>query len=280
MRAGYADSRFGQLHYVEDGHGEPVVLLHQTPRSVDEYREVVPRLGRSFRAIAMDTLGFGASAKPAQAWSIELFAEGVVALMDALGLERISLVGHHTGGVIAAEVAAALPGRVSALVLSGTPYVGAARRQQVAAHRPPIDAVTPVPDGAHLTALWQRRMGYYPPDRPDLLTRFVADAIRVFDRIEEGHQAVNAYRMEDRIGLITAPTLVVCGALDGFSLPDVGKLTSAIGGATKAVIEDAGVALVDHRPAEFAAVVEAFLRTHASGPARSQPELVAPGGPR
>src|SRR5215469_14824335 len=212
MRAGYADSRFGQLHYVEDGHGEPVVLLHQTPRSVDEYRDVVPRLGQSFRAIAMDTLGFGASAKPAQAWSIELFAEGVVALMDVLGLERTALVGHHTGGVIAAEVAAAIPGRVSALVLSGTPYVDAARRQQVAANRPPIDAVTPVPDGAHLTALWQRRMGYYPPGRPDLLTRFAADAIRVLAPLEEGHRAVTAYRREDRIGLTPAPPLVVCGA--------------------------------------------------------------------
>src|SRR5262249_33599846 len=158
----------------------------------------------------------------------------VVALLDALGLERTALVGHHTGGGIAAEGAAAVPGRGSALVLSGTPYVDGARRQHVAANRPPLDAGPPTPGGGRLTALWQRRMPYYPPGRPDLLTRFVADATRVLDRVEEGHQAVNAYRMEDRIGLITAPTLVVCGALDGFSLPDVGKLVSAIGGATAA----------------------------------------------
>lgn len=50
--AGYAESPFGQIHYVEAGSGEPVLLLHQTPRSVDEYRDVVLLLGRSFRTIA------------------------------------------------------------------------------------------------------------------------------------------------------------------------------------------------------------------------------------
>jgi pimeloyl-ACP methyl ester carboxylesterase len=48
---------------VEHGTGEPVLLLHQTPRSWDEYRDVLPLLGANHRAIAMDTLGFGASAR-------------------------------------------------------------------------------------------------------------------------------------------------------------------------------------------------------------------------
>jgi pimeloyl-ACP methyl ester carboxylesterase len=257
--AGYAYSPFGQIHYVEAGSGEPVLLLHQTPRSVDEYRDVVPLLGRSFRAIAMDTLGFGASARPQQAWSIELFASGVLSLMDALGLERAALVGHHTGGVIAMEVAVANPERVSALVLSGTPYVDAERRRLVSGSRPPIDEVAPSTDGSHLTALWQRRMGFYPPQSGDLLTRFVADALKVLDRVEEGHRAVNAYHMEERIGHITVPTLVTCGAQDEFSGPDVGKLVSRINGAVHTFIADTGVAAVDHKPAQFAAVVEAFL---------------------
>ena len=255
----YADSPFGQIHYVKAGSGEPVLLLHQTPRSVDEYRDVVPLLGRSFRAIAMDTLGFGASARPEQAWSIELFASGVLALMDALGLERAALVGHHTGGVIAMEVAAAAPERVSALVLSGTPYVDAERRRLVSGSRPPIDEVAPSADGSHLTALWQRRMGFYPPQSGDLLTRYVADALKVLDRVEEGHRAVNAYHMEDRIARIAVPTLVVCGDKDEFSRPDVSKLVSRIDGAVHTFIADTGVAAVDHKPAEFAAVVAAFL---------------------
>jgi pimeloyl-ACP methyl ester carboxylesterase len=217
----------------------------------------------------MDTLGFGASARPKQAWSVELFASGVLSLMDALGLERSALVGHHTGGVIAMEVAAAAPERVPALVLSGTPYVDAERRRAVAADRPPIDEVVPSPDGTHLTALWQRRMGFYPPQSGDLLTRFVSDALKVLDRVEEGHRAVNAYHMEERIGRVAAPTLVACGAQDGFSRPDVSKLVSRIDGAVHTIIADTGVAAVDHKPAEFAAVVEAFLTAHLSGGRRA-----------
>jgi pimeloyl-ACP methyl ester carboxylesterase len=261
MKAAYADTPFGQIHFVEEGVGVPVLLLHQTPRSVDEYRDVIPLLGRSFKTIAMDTLGFGASAKPGQAWSIELFAEGVLALLDALGIGSAALVGHHTGGVIATEVAAAAPERVSALVLSATPYVDAERRERVATGRPPIDEVEPSPDGTHLTALWRKRMPYYPADRPDLLTRLLIDQLRMLDRAEEGHRAVNAYRMEDRLGLVTAPTLVLCGGLDEYSLPDVPKLVRAIGGATERVVPGTGVAMVDHRPEEFAAAVEQFLRT-------------------
>jgi pimeloyl-ACP methyl ester carboxylesterase len=261
MRHGYADTRHGQVHYVEQGSGEPVLLLHQTPRSWDEYRDVLPLLAANHRAIAMDTLGFGGSAQPDGPWSIELFAAGVVDLCEALGLGRVALVGHHTGGVIAVEVAAAAPERVHGLVLSATPFVDAERRQRVAASRPPIDHVERAGDGSHLTQLWANRAGFYPPDRPDLLERLVRDALVVLDRVEEGHRAVNRYRMEDRIGLVRAPTLALCGELDTFSLPDLPRIAAAIPGARSAVLAGTGVPAVDHRPEQFAAAVGEFLAT-------------------
>ncbi|WP_306317162.1 MULTISPECIES: alpha/beta fold hydrolase [unclassified Streptomyces] len=258
MRRGYADTPFGQIHYVEEGRGEPVLLLHQTPRSWDEYRDVLPLLGEHRRAIAMDTLGFGASARPQQAWSIELFADGVVALCDAIGLPRVSLVGHHTGGVVALDVAARLPERVTALVLSGVPYVDAERRRRVAS-RPPIDQVDARADGGHLLELWRGRESYYPADRPDLKARLVRDALTVLDRVEEGHEAVNAYRMEERVGQVLAPTLILCGALDTFSRPDMTHLKNRIPGARSALLPETGVPSVDHRPEQFARAVAEFL---------------------
>ncbi|MFD5750348.1 alpha/beta fold hydrolase [Streptomyces sp. NPDC127033] len=259
MRHHFADSRFGQLHYVEEGTGEPVLLLHQTPRSWDEYRDVLPLLGRRFRAIALDTPGFGMSARPTEEWSVELFARAVLDLCDALGLEQVALVGHHTGGVVAAEVAASAPDRVRALVLSGMPFVDAPRRHQVATGRPAIDHVERAADGSHLQRLWDNRAPYYPADRPDLLERLVRDALRVLDRVEEGHLAVNRYRMEDRIGSVTARTLVLCGELDAFSLPDVPKILAAIPGAVSEVLPGTGVPSVDHRPDLFAEAVGRFL---------------------
>lgn len=255
---GYAASRFGQLHYAECGTGEPVLLLHQTPRSWDEYRDVLPLLGVERRAIAMDTLGFGASARTNERFRIELFADAVEDLIDTLGLSGLTLVGHHTGGVVAIEVAARRGVDLAGLVLSGVPYVDAARRERVAG-APPIDHVTPAPDGSHLAELWNRRRAFYPDDRPDLLARLVADGLRVVDRVEEGHRAVNAYRMEERIGLVRARTLVLCGEDDGYSLPDVPRLLAAIPGATSAVLPGTGVPSADHCPDLFAAAVAAFL---------------------
>ncbi|HWP13047.1 MAG TPA: alpha/beta hydrolase, partial [Ramlibacter sp.] len=54
----------GVLHCAIAGAGRPVLLLHQTPRSWDEYRDVLPLLGRHVQAIALDTIGFGDSCKP------------------------------------------------------------------------------------------------------------------------------------------------------------------------------------------------------------------------
>lgn len=259
LTKGYADSRFGQLHYVETGTGElPVLMLHQTPRSWDEYRDVLPLVGDRTRAIAMDTVGFGASARPDQEMSVEQFADGVDDLIGALGLSQLVLVGHHTGGVIAIEVAARNPGLVRGLVLSGTPYVDQPRRELVAS-RPPIDLVTVDDDGSHVQDLWQRRGAFYPPGHAQVLNRVVADALRVVDRAEEGHEAVNRYLMEDRIGEVTCPTLVVCGELDSYSLPDLPKLREHLPQATELVLAGTGVPSVDHHPIEFAAAVNDFL---------------------
>ena len=262
MRHGFADTRHGQVHYVEHGVGRPVLLLHQTPRSHDEYRDVLPLLAAAgVRAVAMDTLGFGMSARPDQALSIELFADAVVDLSDALGFESFTLVGHHTGGVVAVEVAARLGGRVRALVLSGTPYVDAERRR-IVAERPAIDLVCAMDDGSHLMEYWNKRQPHYPPRRPDLMHRLIHDALAVFDHVEEGHLAVNRYRMEERIHKVSVPTLVVCGELDDFSLPDVPKLAESIPGAKISIIQGVGVMAVDHRPDLFAAAITNFFNEH------------------
>lgn len=105
IHRGFAGTNHGQIHFAEAGQGKPVILLHQTPRSWDEYREILPIIGQKYRAIAMDTIGFGDSFKTIEPGSIERYAEAVIDLMDRLNIKKTSIVGHHTGGVIAMEVA-------------------------------------------------------------------------------------------------------------------------------------------------------------------------------
>jgi pimeloyl-ACP methyl ester carboxylesterase len=257
----FVATRSGRIHVASAGRGFPVLLLHQTPRSWDEYRDVLPILGRCYRALAMDTLGFGDShALPDADNSIERWAEGAFDLLDALGHARVALVGHHTGAVIAMEMAASQPARVAALVLSSCPYVDAERR---AAHhgRRVIDDVQRRTDGSHLTELWQRRQPFYPPGDLDLLERFMADALKAGALAGGGHRVVGRYAMETRSALVTCPTLVLAATADPHAYPATARVVREIAGSRLAEIQGGMVPLPDQMPQEFAAAVWQFLQT-------------------
>jgi len=260
LRRAFADLSIGQVHFVScgDAAAPAVLLLHQTPRSWREYGAVLPLMAGRYRAIAMDTPGFGDSAPLHAPASIEGWAAMVVELLDALSIAQAHVVGHHTGGVIALHLAAAHGARVASLVLSSTPFTGEAFRR-ARRERPPIDAVAPSGDGSHLAALWQRRQAFYPPARPDLLEAFVRDALKVSGEVEGGHHAVASYRMEDHIGRVTQPTLLIRAGDDPFASPHLPELQAQIAHAQVAAIEGGMVPLPDQMPEAFAQTVLSFL---------------------
>lgn len=264
IRRAFADLSVGQVHYAEcgDAQAPPVLLLHQSPRSWTEYREVLPLLGARCRAIAMDTAGFGDSAATDGPASIEGWARVAAELLDALHIARADIVGHHTGGVIAVEIAAAFPERVRSLVLSSTPFTDQGFRRARAA-RPPIDEVAPSDDGSHLAALWQRRQGFYPAGRPELLEAFVRDALKASGSPEDGHRAVAAYRMEARIHRVRQPVLILRATDDPFASPHAAELQRELPQARIVDIAGGMVPLPDQMPEAFAAAVLAFLETRA-----------------
>jgi pimeloyl-ACP methyl ester carboxylesterase len=248
----------GVIHIAVAGEGFPVLLLHQTPRSWDEYREVLPLLGRHFRAIAMDTVGFGdSSALPAGEDSIEAWAAAALDLAAVLGLERLAVVGHHTGAAIAVEMAAAAPERIAALVLSACPYVDADRRARHG--KPAIDDVSPVEDGSHLLALWRMRQPFYPQGNPSLLERFIVDALKAGALAGEGHRVVNRYVMETRLPLVRCPSVVIAPTADPHVYPLTGKVAAAIRDCRVIEIENGMVPLPDQMPGAFADAVDGFL---------------------
>ena len=263
IRRAFADLSVGQVHHAVcgDAQAPAVLLLHQSPRSWAEYREVLPLIaGAGYRVIAMDTAGFGDSADGGVPASIAQWARVACELPDAPGIAQADVVGHHTGGVIAIELAAAFPQRVRSLVLSSTPYTDEVFRR-ARAQRPPIDEVAPSDDGSHLAALWQKRQAFYPPGRLDLLEAFVRDAMKVGHRVEEGHRAVASYRMEERIGRVTQPTLIVRATLDPFAAPHAAELQHQLPQARIVDIDGGMVPLPDQMPEAFARTVLDFLAT-------------------
>lgn len=260
IRRAFADLSVGQVHYAQcgDACAPAVLLLHQSPRSWAEYRDVLPLLGRRYRAIAMDTVGFGDSAPPPWAPSIERWAGVAAELLDSLGIECAHVVGHHTGGVIAVELAARFAHKVGAVVLSSTPYTDEAFRT-ARATRPPIDAVEQKADGSHLMQMWRNRQGFYPPHRPDLLEAFVLDGLKASGDIEGGHRAVASYRMEESIRLVTQPVLLVRAPQDPFASPHAAELAEHLPNARIVDIHGGMVPLPDQLPEAFADAVLDFL---------------------
>ena len=89
------------MAYVDEGAGAPVLFLHGNPTSSYLWRNVLPYVTRTHRAIAVDLIGMGASAKPDLAYDFDSHAEHLDGFIAVLGLESLVLVGHDWGGVLA-----------------------------------------------------------------------------------------------------------------------------------------------------------------------------------
>ena len=101
-----------RFHYAEAGAGEPLVLLHGWPQHWWMWRHQIPSLAERFRVIAPDLRGHGWSDKPHSSYRKAELADDVVALLDALGLDRVRLAGHDWGAVTGLLVAAGHPERI------------------------------------------------------------------------------------------------------------------------------------------------------------------------
>ncbi len=113
------------VHYVEQGVGFPVVLLHGFPENWHAWIRQLPALGNAgYHVIAPDLRGYGETDKPTdvEAYGIDHLVGDVVGLLDALGIERAVIAGHDWGGLIAWQTALAHPDRVERVVSLGTPY--------------------------------------------------------------------------------------------------------------------------------------------------------------
>ena len=111
----------GRIHYVDEGDGPPVVLVHGTPTWSFLWRRLIRELAGTHRVVAPDHLGFGLSDKPPGApYRPEDHAARLAALIEHLGLRDVTLVVHDFGGPIGLSYAAQRPENVHALVLYNT----------------------------------------------------------------------------------------------------------------------------------------------------------------
>jgi haloalkane dehalogenase len=117
----FLDSSVGRVHYVDEGSGQPILMLHGNPTWSFLYREVIGGLRSRFRCVALDYPGFGLSDRPSgYGYTPAEHARVVREVVEALDLRELVVMGHDWGGPIGTSVAASDPGRVAGLVLGNT----------------------------------------------------------------------------------------------------------------------------------------------------------------
>jgi haloalkane dehalogenase len=121
MQDRYVTLSPGRLHYLDEGQGEPVLLVHGTPTFSYEWRHVIARLSPRFRCVAPDLMGFGQSDRPRGfPYTPEAHAAALAEFVRALDLPRFTLVAHDFGGPIGLPLCLDNPDQVSRLVIINT----------------------------------------------------------------------------------------------------------------------------------------------------------------
>jgi len=112
---------FGNIHYVDEGKGKPVIFIHGNPSWSFQFRNVIKGLTGTSRCIALDHLGFGLSDKPID-WSYlpEEHAGNLELFLESLDLQDMTLVVGDWGGPIGLSYAMHHPGRVRNIVITNT----------------------------------------------------------------------------------------------------------------------------------------------------------------
>ncbi len=205
-----------------DPGGGAVVLLHALGKNGSDWGPVAEELSRRWRVYVPDLRGHGRSEWPGE-YSFELMRDDVGALLDALRLERVTLIGHSMGGVVAYLYAMKHPDRVERMVLEETP--------------PPFPRDRPLP---------QR-----PDGEPDFDWETVAALhAQLADPAEDWRTGLEA---------ITAPVMLVRGGLRSHVPQDqIAAMARGLSGGRLVTIP-CGHEIHAARPSDFTATLDGFL---------------------
>jgi pimeloyl-ACP methyl ester carboxylesterase len=127
----FADVNSVRIHYLLAGRGSPVVLLHGYAQTSHMWLPLMAKLAKNHTVIAPDLRGFGQSSAPADGYTKAVMAQDIHALVTSLGYQRIAVVGHDIGLMVAYAYAAQYPGEVDRIALLDAFLPGVGQWQNV-----------------------------------------------------------------------------------------------------------------------------------------------------
>jgi 3-oxoadipate enol-lactonase len=244
------------------GEGAPVVLVHGLGYARWGWEPVADPLAERFEVVLLDNRGIGESDAPPGPYTALEMAGDIMRVLDEAGLESAHVVGTSLGGMIAQELVLSAPERVERLVLvCTTPGGPNAAPMPEPTVRLLVEAATLEP----LVALRRFVENALAPDPPEeIVERILAHRIATAQPLQAwAAQAAAgaAFDAWDRLGQVTAPTLVVHGSEDVVVDPaNAGLLAERIQGAQAMRFEGCGHLLFWEEPERFVEVVGEFLQ--------------------
>ena len=217
-----------QIAVRDEGQGEALLLIHGMAGSSQTWRGILPQLAKKYRVIAPDLLGHGQSSKPRTDYSLGAFAVGLRDLLDELGVESATVIGHSLGGGIAMQFLYQHPDYCRRLVLISSgglgPEVGLILRLLAAPGAElilPVIAPSPVLRAGNSVRSWLSSLGLQSPRGAEIWNAYSSFSDRqtrdAFLRtlrsvVDYRGQSVSALnRLKLREGL---PTLAIWGEQD------------------------------------------------------------------
>lgn len=200
-----ATSATVELAFLDAGssEGPPLLLLHGSPGSADDFRQVGPHLTGRRRVITPDLPGFGASGRRVPDYSARAHAAYANALLDALGVEEVHVVGFSMGGAVALELAELAPGRTRSVTLLAS--IGVEELELLGDHT--------LNHGLHALQLYAIEAARW------LLPHFGAmDRGMLTREYARNFHDTDQRRLRPILGALTPPTLVIHGE-DDFLVP-------------------------------------------------------------
>jgi pimeloyl-ACP methyl ester carboxylesterase len=213
-------------HYLEEGEGEPVVLLHGSGPGVSaeaNWDSTIRALATRYRVFAPDMVGFGQTDRASGLdYRLSTWVEHVAGFLSAVGVQRANIVGNSLGGIVALFVASQYPERVARLVLMGSPGIGMRMTDGLRALR----AYRPSLDG--MRDLLQTYFTNDPSVATEELVRMRYEASALPGE-QENYEAIHAGQTsrenspltEEMVRAMTAPTLLVHGRDDLVLSPQI-----------------------------------------------------------
>jgi proline iminopeptidase len=260
------------IWYERDGTGPPCLVLHGG-LGVDHtlYRRSLQPLAERLELIFVDHRGNGRSGRPlVETITIEQLADDAAALARALGFDRVVVFGHSYGGFVAQELTLRHPELVAALMLIDTTpgQLGTGESEDDYRGEPPppemIELVTRLPDSDEQLAESMAVMVplYLHQTDPADGAALFDGTVYSRDAMVQGFVALSTWSSVDRLGTITAPTLVTVGRHDLFtSPPQADRIADRVPNSQRLVFEHSGhIPWVDE-PDAFFPLVNGWLDT-------------------